>query len=150
MSKNIFSEACIFALSITLIMKKGIFFLLLLLLISCSKKPKELIGVWEVKSLFYKATYCIEDKDDKIIGRIIYYNDGTYIYKETGTEKDIFLHKIEKKSGLYIDAISGATITKKETTMKLVGKDTLEVISYIKNRPLKEYWIKKRTNYEHH
>lgn len=131
-------------------MKKGIFCAFVLLLISCSKKPKELIGTWQVKSPYYRAIYGIEEQDQKIIGRVVYYNDDTYVYRETGAKKDFFLRDIQKKGSLYIDAYSGATITKKNLTMKLKGKDTLEVISYIKNKPLKEFWIKKQTNNEHH
>ncbi|MDT7832618.1 hypothetical protein RQM59_09515 [Flavobacteriaceae bacterium S356] len=130
-------------------MKKLIFYLLLLALISCSNSPKELAGIWEVKSPFYKAIYSIEDQNDKMVGKILYYNDDTYIYRETGTKKDVFLHQLEKKGDLYIDAISGATISKKGITLKLIGKDTLEVTSYIRNNPLKEFWIKK-TNYNEH
>lgn len=125
-------------------------YFLLLVLVSCSKTPKELIGTWQVSSPYYRATYAIEEQDKNIVGRIIYYNDDTYIYRETGTKKDLFLKDIQKKGALYIDAYSGATITKKNLTMKLKGKDTLEVTSYIKNKPLKEFWIKKRTNHEHH
>ena len=61
-----------------------------------------------------------------------------------GTNKDIFLHEIKQKDGLYIDAISGATITKKELVIKQKNEDTLEVTTYIRNKPLKELWIKKR------
>lgn len=131
-------------------MKRGILYLLLMLLISCSGKPKELIGIWQLDSPYYRATYAIEEQDEKIIGRILYYNDDTYVYTETGTQKDIFLHQIAKNDSIYIDALSGATITKKEITMRLIAKDTLEVTSYIKNKPLKEFWIKKRNNNEHH
>lgn len=136
-------EGYIFVPSIMRCMMKRTFFVILVLLVSCSKKPKELIGTWEVNSPYYSATYAIEEQEGKIVGRVIYYNDDTYIYTETGSEKDIFLHQLQKKDNLYIDAFSGATMTKKNMTMRLIGKDTLEVTSYIKGTPLREFWIKK-------
>jgi LEA14-like dessication related protein len=131
-------------------MKKSIFFLTVVFLISCTKKPTELIGIWEVQSPFYKARYAIEEHKDNVVAKIKYYNDDTYVYRESGTDKDIFLYKIQKKEDVYVDAISGATITKKEITLKLKSKDTLEVTTYIRNKPLKEFWIKKQVTYENH
>ena len=125
-------------------MKKGILFLSMFCFLFCSKKPKELIGKWQVKSPHYKAIYSIEEDNNKIVGKVNYYNDGTYVYRAKGTNKDIFLHEIKQKDGLYIDAISGATITKKELVIKQKNEDTLEVTTYIRNKPLKELWIKKR------
>lgn len=125
-------------------MKKGLFFTAFLLLLSCAEQPKELIGIWQVNSPYYKATYSIEEQNNVIVGKVKYYNDDTYIYRETGTDKDIFLHKITRKDSIYIDAVSGATITKKELIIKQKSEDTLEVTTYIHNKPLKEFWIKKR------
>ena len=129
-------------------MKRNFIFLLILLFLSCSKNPKELVGIWTVKSPHYRAIYSIEEYNCNVVGKIKYYNDDTYVYKETNTEKDIFLHKIKRKDSIYIDAISGATITKNKLTIKQKNEDTLEVTTYIRNKPLKEFWIKKKKNHE--
>ena len=125
-------------------MKKTFYFVLLFSVLSCSKKPTELIGIWEVKTSYHKATYSIEEHENRIVGRVKYYDDNTYIYKESGTHKDIFLHKLKRKDSIYIDAISGATMTNKELVIQRKHEDTLEVTKYIHNKPLKEFWIKKR------
>ena len=124
-------------------MRNIIFFLSLIGLTSCSKKPQELIGIWEVKTPYHKAIYSIEEEEDKIVGKIKYYNDHTYIYQETGSSKDIFLHKLKRKDSLYIDAISGATVSNQSLIIKRRHPDTLEVTQYIHNKPLQEFWIKK-------
>ncbi len=129
-------------------MKKGLVFLMMFGFLFCTQKPKELIGIWEVKSPHYRATYAIEEYNNRIVGKIQYYNDDTYVYKGTGTEKDIFLHKIKRKDSVYIDAISGATMTKKDLVIKQKSPDTLEVTTYIRNKPLKEFWIKKKKTHE--
>ncbi len=111
-------------------------------MISCSQKPTELVGVWEVRTPYHKALYSIEEYKSNIVGRVLYYNDNTFTYRESGTEKDIFLHEIKQKKGVYIDASSGATITHQEYIIKQTHIDTLEVTKLIHNKPLKELWIK--------
>lgn len=125
-------------------MKKVIFLITVLTLSSCVNKPKELIGIWHVKTPYHRAIYSIEEYNNKIVGKVNYYNDDTFVYQKTGTEKDIFLHKIERKKNIYVDAVSGATITNKNLIIKLKNQDTLEVTKYIHKKPLKEFWIKKQ------
>lgn len=125
-------------------MKRIGFSLIVLLLVSCSQKPSELIGIWEVKTPYHNAIYSIEEYQDQIVGKVKYYNDDTFIYRGSGTEKDIFLHKIKRKDDVYIDAISGATVSKKELIIERKHPDTLEITKYIHHKPLKEFWIKKR------
>ncbi len=123
--------------------KTGILFFMLLF-IFCTKSHKEILGTWKVNSLFYKATYKIEKQNKRLIGKVIYYNDGTTILNKTGTEKDIFLTNLKYKNNVYVDAMSGATqTTSKNLIIKIKHKDTLEVTSYIGNKPLVEIWTKK-------
>ena len=117
----------------------------MLLFVFCAKAPKEILGTWIVQSKFYKATYKIEKQNKKLIGKVIYYNDDTTILHETGTKKDIFLTNLKYKDDVYADAISGATQTNSEDlTIKIKHKDTLEVTSYIRHKPLVEIWTRKQ------
>lgn len=114
--------------------------------IGCSKITEaKILGVWQVKSPYYKATYEITHTKDKLVGKVIYYDDGTTILHETGTAKDIFLKNLHYKNGMYIDAVSGATNTTEKTT-KLIMKhrDTLQVRSYVHHKPLTEIWTRKQ------
>lgn len=125
---------------------KKIILSLLILLTACSTKIDERIfGTWNVQSNFYKATYKIEKQGEKLIGKVLYYNDDTTVLHETKTDKDIFLHDLKYKNNVYVDAISGATKTTSENlTIKIKHKDTLEVTSYINKKPLVENWTRKQ------
>lgn len=126
--------------------QKSIFFLLILMVACTSKIDDRILGTWEVQSKFYRATYKIEKKSKKLVGKILYYNDDTTIIRETGTDKDIFLTNLTYKKGTYIDAVSGATKTQKESlTIKIRHKDTLEVKTYIMHKPLIEFWTRKKS-----
>ncbi len=116
-----------------------------LFLISCSSQiDHRVLGTWKVQSTFYKAIYKIEKQHTKLIGKVLYYNDDTTILKKTNTDKDIFIKNLEYKNEVYVDAISGATKTNsKNLKIKVKHKDTLEVTSYISNKPLVEIWIRK-------
>jgi len=118
---------------------------MLFLFVYCTKAPEEILGVWKVENSFYKAVYKIENQGAKLLGKVLYYNDGTTILKETKTAKDIFLHDLKLKNDVYVDAISGATKTNSENlTIKIKHKDTLEVTSYIQHKPLIELWTRKQ------
>ena len=126
-------------------MKKIGILLFMLSFTFCTKTPKEILGVWNVQSKFYKATYKIEKENKKLVGKVIYYNDDTTILRETGTKKDIFLNDLKYKNDVFVDAISGATQTNSENlTIKIKHKDTLEVTSYIRHKPLVEIWTRKQ------
>lgn len=125
---------------------KSLYLFLCLVIISCAKKPKELIGTWQVKSPYYKASYTIEENNNSVVAKVLYYNDDTFIYKGTSSEKDIFLKDLQYKNDTEIDAVSGATNTSTNYTLKLKSKDTLLVTKYIKNKPLTEIWIKKKSH----
>ena len=126
-------------------MKKLGILLIALAFSFCSKAPKEIMGFWVVQSSFYKATYKIEKENKKLVGKVIYYNDDTTVLHETGTEKDIFLTNLKYKNDVFVDAVSGATQTNSENlTIKIKHKDTLEVTSYIRHKPLVEIWTRKQ------
>jgi len=132
-------------------MKKASFLLTCTLFVFCSKKEPEIIGLWSVKSNYYKATYKISLQKNNLIGKVMYYNDGTTLLKETKTDKDIFLFNLkETKNHSYIDGVSGATETKNQTTsIKIKHKDTLEVTTHILKKPLTETWIRILNNNTH-
>ncbi|WP_420551374.1 hypothetical protein [Tenacibaculum aiptasiae] len=125
---------------------KRYLFGLLIFLIGCSTQIDErILGIWNVQSSFYKATYKIEKQANKLIGKVIYYNDDTTIIRETGTDKDIFLNNLTYKDDTFVDAISGATQTNSDNLkIKIKHKDTLEVTSYIMHKPLIEIWVRKQ------
>ena len=105
-----------------------------------------MIGIWKVDSKFYKATCKILEENDTVKGEVLYYNDNTTVYRsKKGQAKSYFFNNIKEKNGTYIDAISGATKTKnknKTATLHLVSTDTLEITTYIMNKPLKEIWVR--------
>ena len=124
-------------------MKKLIGILILLLTISCSSDAdKRVIGTWHTQSKYYQGTFKIEEKNDKMIAKVLYYNDGTTILKETGTEQDVFVNDLKYKNKQYVDAVSGATATYK-IAITVVHKDTLSVTNYIQGQPLQELWTRK-------
>ncbi|KAB1155276.1 MULTISPECIES: DUF2147 domain-containing protein [Tenacibaculum] len=125
---------------------KRYLFGLLIFLIGCSTQIDErILGIWDVQSSFYKATYKIEKQANKLVGKVIYYNDDTTIIRETGTDKDIFLNNLTYKDDTFVDAISGATQTNSDNLkIKIKHKDTLEVTSYIMHKPLIEIWVRKQ------
>lgn len=118
--------------------------LIVLFFISCNKPiAPNIIGNWQVKSKYYKANYKIEQHQDKLIAKVLYYNDDTTVLTATNTNADIFLHNLKYKDTVFIDAIAGATQTKNTTQIKVTHKDTLRVTSYIQNKPLTETWTRK-------
>lgn len=128
-------------------MKKYLFGLSIFI-IGCNLKiDNRILGTWKVQSNYYDATYKIEKQGKKLIGKVIYYNDGTTILRETKTQKDVFLKNLKYKNNIFIDAVSGATKTNSNyVSIKVNHKDTLEVTSYIMNKPLIEFWIKSTIN----
>ncbi len=127
-------------------MKKALFISIAIIVFSCTKKESSIIGIWKVDSKFYKATCEILEENGVMKGVVLYYNDNTTVYRhEEGQEKSYFFKNIKEKDGTYIDAISGATKTEnssKTATLQLISKDTIEITTYIMNKPLKEIWIR--------
>ena len=80
-------------------MKKYLFGLSIFI-IGCNLKiDNRILGTWKVQSNYYDATYKIEKQGKKLIGKVIYYNDGTTILRETKTQKDVFLKNLKYKPG---------------------------------------------------
>lgn len=122
---------------------KRYFLFFAFIIIACSTKiDQRIVGIWSVQSKFYKGTFKIEKTGKKLVGKVLYYNDDTTILKETGTEKDIFLHDLKMKDDVFIDAVSGATTHTENLTIKIKSKDTLEVTTYIMKKPLVEIWTR--------
>lgn len=128
-------------------MKRWIIILITIIGVSCHHHPDDLIGVWTVQSKFYSGTYQIKEDGKKLSGVVLYYNDGTskYTYNE---EKPYYIFTgLKKDNGIYIDAVTGATSSnEKPQTLEIqkIHLDTLEVTTYIRNKPLKEIWIRKK------
>lgn len=127
-------------------MRKTFLISIAIVFFSCTKKENPLIGIWKVDSKFYKATCGILEEEGLTKGVVLYYNDNTTVYThEEGQPKSYFFKNIKEKDGTYIDAVSGATKTEdssKTATLHLVSTDTLEITTYIMNKPLKEIWIR--------
>lgn len=117
-----------------------------ILLISCENKSKKLLGSWKTTSEFYNAIYRIVEKDGSIQGIVEYYDDGTTYYKHgEGEEYEYIFKNLNEEGGVFVDAVSGATQSDslpKEISIEIKSTDTLEVTTYIMNRPLRENWIK--------
>jgi hypothetical protein len=122
---------------------KNLLLILLIALSGCSKPQNEIVGVWQPKSKFYSATYQLELQNNQLVGKVIYYDDGTTTYKQTGTEKDIFLKNVTYKNDEFVDSFSGATTPNPDITLKHIHKDTLKVSTKILNSVLTEFWIRK-------
>lgn len=126
---------------------KQLLILILIFLVGCSTQiDNRILGTWKVQNSFYRATYKIEKAGEKLIGKVLYYNDDTTILKETGTDKDIFLNNLTYKNDAFVDAISGETITQKNISITIQSNDTLAVTKYIHNKPLTEIWTRKTLN----
>ncbi|MGH1388047.1 hypothetical protein [Kordia sp.] len=127
-------------------MRKAFLISSAIVVFSCTKKENPMIGIWKVNSRFYKATCEILEENDTVKGEVLYYNDNTTVYRsEKGQPKSYFFNNIKEKNGTYIDAVSGATKIENENKtaiLHLLSKDTLEVTTYILNKPLKEIWIR--------
>ena len=121
--------------------------ILLLVMISCTDKNQELLGVWNVESSFYSATYNILEEDGDLKALALYYDDGTthFKYQEGKTKKMYLFENLKFKNHNYVDAISGATkkANPEQLTLKVLDKDTLSVTTYIMHKPLTEKWIRK-------
>jgi len=123
---------------------------LILLLASCSDKGKEILGVWDLDSKFYSATYKIEKTNNKLKAQILYYNDGTTQYKfnKNDVEKVYSFQNLKHNNGIYVDAVSGATkkTNPEQAQIKAINKDTLTVTTYVFHKPLTEKWIRKKSH----
>lgn len=120
--------------------------ILLCVLAACRQHiDTRILGTWETKSKYYEARYEIAQRGSKLIGKLLYYNDNIKVLHATHSDKDIVFKNIKSKNDVYVDAISGATVTgNKNIAFKIKNEDTLEVTRYIMNKPLAEYWTRKK------
>lgn len=112
---------------------------------SCANNTPELLGTWKVVSNYYKGTFEILEQNDSIKAKVLYYNDDTTIIRASDKKEYYVFENLIAKNHVYVDAISGATKTKDakaNISIKPINKDTLEVTTYIYNRPLKELWVR--------
>lgn len=112
--------------------------------ISCNSNH-DLDGYWKVDSDFYKATYHIQEVDNQTKAHIVSYNDGTTKYTSETRPNQFLFNNLKKKDDVYVDAISGATKTSSKGNtnhIRIKHKDTLEVTTYLMNKPLTEFWIR--------
>lgn len=126
-------------------MKSTVPCLTILLLAACSQKTDVLLGEWKVISTYYKGTYEIIEENDSIKGRVLYYNDDTTIIQKKEGGNFYVFENLKASEDHFIDAISGATITKNTTpniSLYPIHKDTLEVVTHIRQKPLKELWVR--------
>lgn len=78
---------------------------------------------------------------------VLYYNDGTSKYTYNEKKPYYIFTGLQKGNGIYVDAVTGATSSNQtQKTLEIEKKhlDTLEVTTYIRNKPLKEIWIRKK------
>ncbi|MEW7290245.1 hypothetical protein [Aquimarina sp. 2304DJ70-9] len=121
--------------------------MVIILLFSCSGKKNQLLGAWSLESNFYRATYEIVEDDGKIKAKVLYYNDDTTAYQYDGQTPQYLFSDLKEKENRYIDAVSGATNTETNyPNIKVISQDSLEVTTYLVNKPLKEIWIRKINN----
>lgn len=123
------------------------FLILIISLCSCYRQYNDIKGEWKVNSKFYHATYQIIEEDDNLNGLVLYYNDGTTKYTYDGTKRRYVFTGLKKEKNQYVDGISGATSknsTPKSIEIKSKSEDTLEVTTYIMDKPLLEIWTRKQ------
>ncbi len=117
-----------------------------------SKKPP-IVGIWQVNSRFYAATYEIEYTPKYLQAQVLFYDDGTTHYQYQGGIKQYLFQDLHFKNNQYLDGMSSATQQKPGTAkkqpqfkIKPKGNDTLEVTSYVRQRPLVEHWVRKQSD----
>lgn len=111
--------------------------------LSCVADTSPLLGTWKVDSPFYRATYQIENHSGKCRAKVLYYNDDTTVYRYNDDDPWYQFTNLKSKKNEYVDAISGATKTGKQSiSIVPVHKDTLKVTSYILHKPLTETWFR--------
>lgn len=131
-------------------MKKAYQFILLLVTTisfnACAQKDN-IVGVWDVKTDLYQATYEIVEYKDKFYGKVHYYNDGTSEYKGNNKEEDYFLSDVEFKDGKYINGklyLPDGSFYNVIFTLK--NNSTLEALMTVDGSPYKEIW-KRNTSF---
>ncbi len=129
-------------------MRELVLLLLLLSLISCLTSSDKLLGEWRLVSRFYSATYQIIEDGKELKALVLYYNDGTTKYHYSEGEEYYLFTGLKEKNGVYVDGVSSATkvdekvASKPNLSIKRIGLDTLEVTTYVREKPKKEIWVR--------
>lgn len=128
-------------------MKKGQYILLaIFLIVGCSTAiDSSILGKWRVEDNFHKAIYQIVEQDGALRGEVVFYDDGTTLIDKNSKETHYVFQGLKRDDDRYVDAISGATAKGGESPtveLKLIAKDTLEVINYIHQKAVKQIWTR--------
>lgn len=116
---------------------------------SCTNNSEQLFGTWKVVSKYYKGTYKIVKQNDSIKAKILYYNDDTTIIKASDKKDYYVFENLTVEKDTYVDAVSGATKAEDvlpNLSIIQIHRDTLEVTTYIHKKPLKELWVRCKSN----
>lgn len=122
--------------------------LICITLLSCGSNIDERIyGDWEVSNRFYQANYRVDNVDDKIMGKVLSYNDGTMKYKWDDKNPKYIFQNLKQKDTLLVDAISGATAKaeNRNIEIQILHEDTLSTTIFINNHPQLEIWTRINT-----
>lgn len=128
------------------IIRITVFLITIISLNACAQK-NAIVGVWNVKTDFYKAKYEIVEYQKKFFGKIHFYNDGNKEFKSKNTEEDYFLTDIEFKEGKYINGkmyLPDGSFYNVIFTLK--EKNTLEAVMTVNGKPYKETWSRNISN----
>ncbi|PCE64792.1 hypothetical protein [Sediminicola luteus] len=108
---------------------------------------EKIYGTWQVKDAYHKAIYHIYKTNDSVMARVVYYNDGTQIIRESDPDTLFYFKNLREKDGHFIDALSGATHSDQVPDIKIVpkGNDSLLVTKQIMNSPTQEIWVRQTT-----
>lgn len=120
-----------------------ILFTLIISLSSCAQDDP-IVGVWEVESDYYQATYEIVEHQDQFHGKVHYYNDGQDTYEGNDQKEDYFLTELTAKNGQYVNGKmylpDGSFYF---VIFELTDPNTLEATMTVENQPYKEVWKRK-------
>lgn len=114
----------------------------------CSRIDERIYGDWCTTSNYYRACYNISRVNDKIVGKVLTYDDGTSNYSFNKENPKYVFKQLIYRNEKFADGVSGATSTKEEsatTTIKVINLDSIEVQTKLsKNHTTKEIWIRKK------
>ena len=122
-------------------------FLILIGFTSCAQNNDPIIGIWDVKNVYYQATYEIVEHEGKFFGKVHYYNDGKSEYKGDNKKEDYFLTDVEKQNGKYIKGkmyMPDGSFYNVVFTLK--NDNTLEAKMTVDGQPYTENW-KRNTSF---
>lgn len=107
----------------------------------------DIIGVWEVKTDHYEATYEIVAYKEQFFGKVISYKDDSYSYSGNDQKKDYFLTDVTYTDGQY----TGGKMYLPDGSFyhvifNLKDPNTLEALMTVDGEPYRELWKRKTSN----